>query len=93
MDGYAVVLHDTVHDVLHGAGKVVELLPTAGRFRVKFSSQPSPITYSNDGYASRYSQRTLYWRNPVLVAPFKDDKGWNKISPIISAVIAAFRAG
>ena len=90
MDGYVVNLADGVYDVLYGPGRVVEVLPL-GKFRCTFTTRGSPITYSAGGTQARYPSRTLYWRNPVVVVPLKDDIGWNKIKPIVDAVIAAFR--
>lgn len=89
MDGAVVLVGDQVHDVVYGVGTVVELLDN--RFVVSYASMRRRMTYNSSGIASTKSVRTLYWRDPVLVAPAKDDVQWSKMRAVCMAVVAAFR--
>lgn len=92
MDGYEVAVGDRVFDLTNQWGTVEQLL-VDNRFVVVFSEGTTyrRITYSTSGISSRFRARTLYWHDPILVAPAKPDTGWLKIQQVCRAVIDALR--
>lgn len=89
LDGYDVNIGDSVYDVAHGTGKVMELL-VENRFRVHFSSGQY-FVFDSSGRTNRYPNRTLYWHNPVLMAPLKDDTKWASAAAICRTVAEQLR--
>lgn len=88
LDGSSVAIGDNVYGVGHGPGQVIELL-TEDRFRVQFAAG-STYTFGSDGVMARAQYRSLFWRDPVLAAPGKDETRWNRIVPIITAAMGVF---
>lgn len=72
LDGYPVIEGDTVHDVVMGSG-VVEV-STQESITVYYGTQR--ITYLTGGKGP-WPMRTLFWRNPILVTPSKNDDLWS----------------
>lgn len=89
MDGDAVSVGDQVFDVVYGVGTVAELLDND--IVVSYASMRRRMTYNSSGVLRMKSARTLYWRDPILVAPAKADANWSKIRAVCMAVVAAFR--
>lgn len=89
LDGDPVKLGDVVHDVVYGAGRVIELRPD-GRFRVQFNAVRT-VVYSSTGHSRNNRGRTLYWRDPVLVVPTKDDAIWGVIQRAVRSLVAEIR--
>jgi len=89
MDGDAVHVGDQVYDLVYGVGTVAELLDS--RFVVSYASSSRRLTYNGSGIKGTSSVRTTCWRDPVLVAPAKNDVSWSKIRAVCMAVVAAFR--
>ena len=90
LDGSEVFIGDSVYGVGYGTGRVSELL-SEGKFRVYFASSNRSITFDGNGVMARMAHRCLFWRDPVLAAPFKDEVQWNRIKPVITAAIDAFK--
>lgn len=90
MDGDVVLVGDTVFDVLFGTGTVTELL-VDDRFRVKFPNKNQPMTYSTTGIGVRYSERTLYWHDPVITIPFKSEPKWLALRPVVTDLVNSLR--
>ncbi len=67
MDGYDVLVGDSVFDVTRGPG-VVE---SVGDDRFVVAFRDLATTYTGTGHGG-FSRRTLYWADPVPVAPSKD---------------------
>lgn len=89
LDGQTVNLKDKIFDILYGWGYVTEVTST-GSFRVKFPNKSDALTYSSEGKLPRFPNRTAFWRDPIIAIPMKDGAHWDKIKPIVDAVIAAF---
>jgi len=89
LDGDPVNLGDTVHDVVYGVGEVVEL-KVEGRFRVRFAGNKFYV-YDGNGVRADARQRTLYWHDPVLVIPNKDDISWTLARGLCRAMIDKLR--
>jgi hypothetical protein len=92
MDGSPVRNGDTVYDVVYGAGQVVELL-VDGRFVVALSGGARRITFTGLGFSKFSRARTLYWHNPVIITPSKDDSDWHRLRRIIGAMVSEMRRG
>lgn len=68
LDGYDIEVGDSVYDVARGPGVVEAILED--EFVVAF--RDFSMTYKPTGHGG-FQFRTLYWRNPVPVAPSKSD--------------------
>lgn len=90
MDGETVVEGDNVFDMVWGAG-VVAQVHTSGTFVVRFAGTRS-ATFSQDGNNVRYPGRTLFWRNPIVVVPMKNERRWVLVAQIMTNVVSAVRA-
>jgi len=71
LDGYDVIVGDTVHDVAFGPGKVVSLRDLDDKFEVRFVQGNSGL-YRTTGIGPALQRRTLFWTDPVLFVPSKD---------------------
>lgn len=89
MDNDPVQIGDKMYDVQFGAGEVVEL-KVADRFRVRFAK--GTYTYEGTGIRVDASVRTLYWHNPIVVLPAKDDIRWDEARRLCSALIKELRS-
>jgi hypothetical protein len=92
MDGDTVVVGDTVFDIVYGPGAVEQLMP-ADMFQVRFSSTTGTksVSYKGTGKSNRFPTRTLYWKDPFLIAPTKNEARWVGIRQVMLAVLAAMR--
>jgi hypothetical protein len=90
MDGDAIAVGDGVYDMLYGAGVVMEVLPQ-DRFRVKFQSKPYGLVFASNGVGVRYSHRTLFWHDPIIVVPTKNAGLWGLIRPVVTSFVSAAR--
>ena len=88
MDGYIVEVGDTVYDTAYGNGRVTAVL-TSNRFQVAFPQGRSYV-YS-EGVNSRFTVRTLFWRDPVVVIPTKEEAKWTALQNICKGVASAIR--
>ena len=76
LDNETVSVRDVVFDMLQGAGVVQQLL-SEGKFTVSFGVDNTRVyTYSSLGVPVGRTQRTLYWHDPVIVAPPKNIGTW-----------------
>lgn len=90
LDGYNVNVGDSVFDMVWGAGTVEQIM-VSDRFTVRFG--PARVgVFSSSGVNARYSGRTLFWKNPVLVPPTKDDRRWTLIQALVPQIVAQVRS-
>jgi hypothetical protein len=90
MEGVETQIGDTVFDVLLKTGRVVQHLPSDS-VRVEFGTSRRVITFNQNGVRSGYPARTLYWRDPVIVAPLPSDRQWATIQAAARAMIDVIR--
>lgn len=90
LDGDEVVLGDTVFDVVYGTGTVKELL-AEGRFRVHFAGNKRFVYRSDGQRVDTSTRRTLYWHDPVIAIPAKDDISWTKLRQLAKAITDTMR--
>ena len=71
LDGYDIMVGDTVHDLLLGPGKVVDVSPDGG-IGVRFSGKN--VRYMADGTFSGFKR--LYAGTPLIIGPKKNMPGF-----------------
>lgn len=86
MDGEAILVGDFVFDMQHGGGAVTALHVPDGLLMVRFSSIPITFKYKENGVRDGASNRTLFWRNPVVIAPTKSETVWGELSLLIPTI-------
>lgn len=89
LDGEPVVAGDSVYDMVWGPGSVLTV-QMSGNFVVRFAGTRTG-TYTPAGVNTRYPGRTLYWRNPVIVVPTKDEGRWTLIHQLVSGIVQSVR--
>ena len=89
MDDFDVNIGDVVYDTAYGQGTVKAIL-TGNRFQVAFPDGRNYV-YTGAGVNSRFTVRTLYWRNPVFAIPEKDEDRWLHVQNVCRAVVSAIR--
>lgn len=89
LDGELVVVGDRVYDMVWGPG-VVAQLQLSGNFVVRFAGTRTS-TYTSAGVNTRYPGRTLYWRDPIIVTPVKDEARWTLIQQLVAGIVASVR--
>jgi hypothetical protein len=82
MDGCDVLIGDRVQDVIFGAGVVDKINEDEGRFWVLMAGRNECYDSKGNG---RFGVRTLYWRDPIIVAPAKNETTWEQVSAIATA--------
>lgn len=87
MDNAEINIGDSVHDIVFGTGIIKRLVPEENKFWVSFG--PNSLRSFNTAGFGNFTERTLYWRNPVLMAPRKDGNSWDQIIKITNAVSQA----
>lgn len=88
LDGYEVAVGDHVFSVGSGRGTITQVM-TANRFMVVFDTGRSGV-YEDNGRAVRASHQSLFWHNPIIAAPLKHEQSWNRLVPVVRAMIDAF---
>ena len=88
LDNDVVALGDTVHDVVLGVGRVSEIFPD-GRFMVSFPTRR--VAYTGTGRSKLNRGRTLYWHDPIVAIPTKNDSRWLLMKRLCAAIIAEVR--
>lgn len=88
-DGENISPGDKVFDVLYGDGVVQELL-AADRFLVRFGGGRTGA-YAASGIGVRFTRKTLFWNDPIIVLPYKNNYQWLNMRPVLLTVIEAMR--
>ena len=83
LDGYDLLVGDKVFDLVFGPGRVDRITEGENRFWVVIGNRNE--CYDNKGNG-RFGVRTLYWRDPIIVPPCKNDRTWEQIIEIAVAV-------
>ena len=90
MDNEVVRVGDSVYDVRYGAGRITALNVQDRRFTVKFQSPDTELVYKPNGTRGT-QRRSLFWKNPILVVPNKDEGLWQEASSLARRVVEAMR--
>ena len=89
LDGFDVEPGDPVYDLFFGDG-MVKSLTADDRAVVQFGQRV--FTYDSRG-VGQHGRRSLYWHNPIVLVPMKDDKGWSFQRRVNAAVAGVVRPG
>ena len=81
--GEEIRVGDSVFDLAHGAGQVIELKEQEAKFVVAFGHRR--FVYGTNGVGPFRGRRTLYWSDNGLGIPMKNDVAWNVILEICKA--------
>jgi hypothetical protein len=93
LDRELVAQGDSVYAVGLGAGRVVELL-LGDKMRVQFSTAGGSgvtRTFDSSGVQTSAPFRTLYWHDPIVAVPLKNEAKWARAVPAVKAVLDLFR--
>jgi hypothetical protein len=91
MDGAEVYIGDSMHDMQFGRGRVVEILSN-NRVILNFAPTNRRYTFNTlTGCMNGRQFRTLFWQDPVLAVPVKDDAQWVLMRNICTSVVNSFR--
>ena len=82
MDGKTIIPNSQVFDTIYGPGIVVD----ADQFVVKFDGHYQ--RYIEDGWNTTWKKRTLYWSEPLVIAPDPDIQKANKLKEALLKVKA-----
>lgn len=83
MDKSLVAVGDPVYDLAFGAGKVTEVQENEQRLVVVFGERR--FSYNALG-VGHFPTRTLYWRNPIIGVPPKDQVRWELYRRLCNAI-------
>lgn len=89
LDGFEVERGDSVYDLYLGVGTVKQI---TGEDKIEVVFGRQHWTYDHRG-VGRHGRRSLYWRNPILFTPAKDDEKWNLQVALSQAISNALRPG
>lgn len=81
LDNEPVLLNDLVFDMMYGKGEVVSFDDNA--MQVLFANGRK-ITYDTTGHLNGI--RRVYWHNPLIITPPKDETKWNAFLHVIVGV-------
>ena len=87
LDGEEIVVGDTPTDLVYGVGTVTEAYDTY--VVVQFPDRD--VTFNGNGNSTVFNKRTLYWQNPILVTPSKQDVRMDVAASAASAVLQQLR--
>lgn len=91
LDNDPITLQDKVFAVGYGIGTVTELL-TDERFRVQFVLSGRSNVFDKDGVMARSQMKCLFWHDPVVLTPAKDERFWVPIRSSIQALATNLRS-
>lgn len=85
LHGEPVAIGDRVFDVsaTRGIGTVASI--TSVGIEVQFQTGPRVI-YKSDGAQTGKVRPTLFWRDPILVTPRKNERGWHHQKMALDAI-------
>lgn len=89
MDNHGVAVGDKVYDVRYGAGKVAGTDPTTNSIMVDFESPKTQLVFSNTGRHGS-NRRSLFWHNPIVAPPPKDEWRWVEVTHLMKDVVKCF---
>ncbi|SIO50629.1 hypothetical protein SAMN05444172_2589 [Burkholderia sp. GAS332] len=89
LDGEVLEVGDPVYDLYFGDGRVKSV--TADNHAViVFGGRM--FTYDERG-VGQHGKRSLYWHNPILLVPMKDERSWSLQRRLNMAIAGELRPG
>lgn len=89
MDDSEVLVGDKVYDTRYGPGTVVTLLGADDKIEVAFQTPKVQLIFTTGGQHGN-NRRSLYWRDPVVAPPPKDEWRWAEARKLMLQVIKSF---
>ena len=89
LDGEDIIVGDSVYDLGFGSGKVIEV---GDKIRVRFNSLKQTFSYDGRGMRRAVKMRQLYFHNPIIAVPAKDDKDFSIICDNAKALTSILRS-
>ena len=86
ISGENAVIGDRVYDVVHGYGQIVDT--AFNDITVRFDNG---IRITFDATGSYGGVRRLYWHNPIVVEPSKDNKLWQTMRECLLSIYGYLR--
>ena len=83
LDNQPVTIDDKVFYIIWGYGIVTSTM--FGSIQVRFGDNRA-VKYESDG--SLGGVRRLYWHNPVVIPPPRDNRGWETLQSVLTTVAA-----
>lgn len=84
LDGFVVDVGNSLYDILLAqVGQVVAV--GGGQITIDFGAGRTLTYFGNGEIAAR---RRLYWRNPLLTLPRKDDAQWVQLQAVVDTLRA-----
>ncbi|OLL27460.1 hypothetical protein BTH42_31945 [Burkholderia sp. SRS-W-2-2016] len=89
LDGFEVLVADPVFDLFFGDGRV-HSITADDQAVISFGNRM--FTYDSRGIG-QHGRRSLYWHNPVLLVPMKNEREWSLQRRLNAAISAELRPG
>lgn len=89
LDGEVLEVGDAVYDLYFGDGRV-KSVTADNRAVVVFGGRM--FTYDERG-VGQHGKRSLYWHNPILLVPMKDEQSWSLQRRLNMAIASELRPG
>lgn len=83
LDGFPVLVGDSVYDLLLQMAGNVSAVDGSGMFTVDFAGGRL-LTYASGG--SIAGVRRAYWLDPVLTLPQKNDQQWSLLQAVVNTI-------
>lgn len=83
LDGFPVLVGDSIYDLLLQMAGNVTAVDGSGMFTVSFGLSRT-LTYATGGTVSGI--RRAYWLNPVLTLPQKNDQQWSLLQAVVNTI-------
>jgi hypothetical protein len=86
LDNSPITVGAKVFDLVHAWGEVTRV--GTNTFTVAFGQHQ--VAFSFSGIAQGAGRRTLYWHDPIVIAPPKDATTWGKQRHVLATVATHF---
>lgn len=87
IDNEPVAVGDTVYDLIHGNGTVTQVTGTS--FSAAYSGRV--YNYTTGGFYNGFPRQRVFWGNPIVGHPTKNDRVWTIICNMVSALLSELR--
>ena len=87
IDREEVFSGDSVYDLVHGNGTVTQVTGTS--FSVSYSGKI--YNYTTGGFYNGFPRQRVFWANPIVGHPTKNDTIWTIVSNMVTALLSELR--
>jgi len=89
IDNEPVQVDDAVYDLIHGNGVVTQVTGTS--FSATFGTKV--FNYTTGGYYNGFPRQRVFWSNPIVGHPTKQDRVWSIVRNMVTALLTELRRG